>query len=63
MAEAMPEEEAEDLVDWLDELFAVNSDPDTDLDGDDDEVAEPWDLMEDYDLDGEDEGDEGEKEE
>jgi hypothetical protein len=51
----------DELLDWIDELLAVNSDPDVDLDGDDDEVAVPWDLMGDWELDGED-GDDGDEE-
>jgi hypothetical protein len=53
----MPEEEADELLAWLDELLAVNSDPDVDLDGDDDEVAEDWDEMAGWDLDGDEEED------
>jgi hypothetical protein len=51
----------EELVDWILELCAVNSDPDVDLDGDDDEAAAPWDEMAGFELDGEDDGDEEEE--
>jgi hypothetical protein len=62
MIEAMPDwdESAadwEDLVDWIYEYCAVNSDPDVDLDGDDDTIGADWDEMASWDE-GEDEGDE-----
>lgn len=60
----MPEEadeESAELLAWFDELLGVNSDPDVDLDGDDDEVGGPWDEMASWDLDGGDEEDEEEE--
>jgi hypothetical protein len=42
--QALPDlEDWADLVDWIYELCAVNSDPDADLDEDDDAVGAPWD--------------------
>jgi hypothetical protein len=62
MTEGMPDEnDAEELLNFLDELFLVNSDPDVDLDGDDDTIGADWDEMGDFELDGDEDGEDEEE--